>query len=103
MTARVLARIGFEPPADEPHAIAALRDQFLFSPAVYGDNEAVAFARAAAERTKLHPDILKGVCQADAYLNDGAAFGRLVARYQNAGSEHERLVVLAAMGCFQDS
>ncbi len=102
MTARVLARIGFEPPADEPHAIAALRDQFLFSAAVYGDNEAIAFARAAAERTKLHPDILKGVCQADAYLNDGAAFGRLVARYQNAGSEHERLVVLAAMGCFRD-
>ena len=103
MTARVLAQIGFEPPAEEPHAIAALRDQFLFSAVVYGVEEAIAFAREALERPDLHPDIIKGVYRADAYLNDGAALERLVARYQRAGSEHERLVVLAAMGCFRDA
>ncbi len=102
MTARVLGQIGFEPPADEAHATAALRDQFLFSAVVYGDEAAVAFARSAAGRTDLHPDILRGVYQSDAYLNDGAALERLVARYQSAGSEHERLVVLAAMGCFRN-
>ena len=101
MTARVLAQIGFEPPASEPHAIAALRDQLLFSAVVYGDKAAVAFARAAVTRTDLSPDILKPVCQADAYLNGGAALERLVARFQRTASEHERLVVLAAMGWFR--
>ncbi len=102
LTSRVLSHVGFEPPPDEPHAVAALRDQFIFSGAVYGAEEAIAFVDAAADRADLHPDILKGVCQADALLNDGAAFERLVDRFQNAGSEHERLVVLAAMGCFRD-
>ncbi len=102
MTARMLAQIGFEPAPDEPHAIAALRDQFLFSAVVFGDTEAIAFARAAVERSDLHPDILKAVYQADAFLNGGSALERLVARLQRAGSEHERLMVLAAMGCFRD-
>ncbi len=102
LTTRVLAHTGFEPPAAEPHAIAALRDQFIFSAVVYGADDAIAFARVAAKRTDLHPDILKGVYQADAFLNGEAAFTRLRERYQSAGSEHERLVVLAAMGCFRD-
>ncbi len=102
MTARILAQIGFEPAADESHAIATLRDQFLFSAVVFGDTEATAFARATAERSDVHPDILKAVHQADAFLNGGAAFERLVARFQRASSEHERQVVLTAMGCFRE-
>ncbi len=102
LASRVLAHIGFEPTPDESHAVAALRDQFIFSAVAYGSEEAMAFVNAAADRADLHPDVLKGVCQADALLNDGAAFERLIGRFQNAGSEHERLVVLAAMGCFRD-
>ena len=102
LTARALAQVGFEPPAEESHAVAALRDQFIFSAVVYGAEEATAFVRTVADRSDLHPDILKGVYQADAFLNGGVAFERLIERYQTAGSEHERLVVLAAMGCFRD-
>ncbi len=102
LTSRVLAHIGFEPLPDEPHAVAALRDQFIFSAVTYGAEEAMAFVNASADRADLHPDVLKGVCQADALLNDGVAFERLIDRFQKAGSEHERLVVLAAMGCFRD-
>jgi tricorn protease interacting factor F2/3 len=98
----VLAAVGFEPPEEEPHVVAALRDQLLFSAVVYGADAAVAFVRGAAGRSDLHPDILKGVCQADAFLNGGAAYARMVDRLQTTGSEHERLVLLAAMGWFRD-
>jgi hypothetical protein len=79
-----------------------LRDQFIFSAVLYGAEGAAAFADEAAQREDLHPDILKGVCQADAFLNGEAALARLIKRLESCGSEHERLVLLAAMGCFRD-
>jgi tricorn protease interacting factor F2/3 len=102
LTSRVLAAIGFAPVQDEPHAIAAVRDQFIFSAVVYGAEEAAVFVQAAAGRSDLHPDILKGVWQADAFLNGGEALARMIDRLEASASEHERLVLLAAMGCFRD-
>ncbi len=102
LTMPVLEAIGYEPPENEPHAIAALRDQFIFSAVLYGAEGAASFVNAAIGRADLHPDILKGVCQADAFLNGEAALARLVERLESCDSEHERLVLLAAMGCFRD-
>ena len=91
LTMRVLEVIGFEPPQKEPHAIAALRDQFIFSAVLYGAEGAASFAGEAVQRDDLHPDILKGVCQADAFLNGEAALARLIKRLESCGSEHERV------------
>ncbi len=102
LTMRVLEAIGFEPQDEETHAIAALRDQFIFSAVLYGAEGAASFAGEAVQRADLHPDILKGVSQADALLNGEAALARLIARLESCDSEHERLVLLAAMGCFRD-
>lgn len=102
MTSRVLAAIGFAPVQDEPHAVAALRDQFIFSAVVYGVDEAVAFVQEVAGRPDLHPDIFKGVCQADAFLNGGDALARMIDRLEASDIEHERLALLAAMGWFRD-
>ena len=102
LTSRVLAAIGFAPVQDEPHAIAALRDQFIFSAVVYGVEAAKAFVQEVAGRSDLHPDVLKGVWQADAFMNGGVALARMIDRLEASDSEHERLVMLSAMGCFRD-
>jgi tricorn protease interacting factor F2/3 len=102
ITARVLDAIGFEPADDEPHTIAALRDQFIFSGVIFGVDAAIDFAHQAAARSDLHPDILMAVRKADAWLNGADALARMIERFQAAGSEHERLVLLTAMGWFRD-
>jgi tricorn protease interacting factor F2/3 len=101
----VLARIGHDPRPEEGRTTAILRDQILFDAAQYGDREAEAFAlkrfEALRQGGSVHPDILRSVLQVGARHGDGRAFAWFDRRFQTSESEHERLNLLAALGCFR--
>jgi aminopeptidase N len=102
----VLERIGLDPRSGEPHGTARLRDELLWPAVVYGASGLGARLRerlrALAAGADLHPDLLKGVLQAGAWLEGMAFLDPLVERFQKAAGEHERLAVLTALGSFQD-
>ncbi len=101
----VLARIGCAPRAEEDQTTAILRDQILFDAVQYGCREAAAFALERFEELRkggtVHPDILRSVMQAGAWHGDGRDFKWFDRRFQQCESEHERMTVLAALGCFR--
>jgi aminopeptidase N len=101
----VLERIGYEPLADEAQTTAILRDQFLFDAIQYGCREAEAFAlkrfQELLDGGRIHPDILRSVMQAGAHCGDDRVLAWFDRRFQASESEHERLTILAAIGCFR--
>jgi tricorn protease interacting factor F2/3 len=106
MAERVLTSIGWRPAPEEAHVTAALRDQLLWHAVLYGSEAAQDFADAAFQRLMagktVHPDILKAVLQSGALLHDARAFTWMTGRLDQTASEHERLTIMAAMGCFRD-
>ncbi|MBW1699509.1 MAG: M1 family metallopeptidase [Deltaproteobacteria bacterium] len=102
----VLDRIGYEPTSDEPHACSVLRDRIIWHALVYGTKPMEAFAQRQVNRLlkdqTIHPDIQKSIMQATALLAGERAYGWLKQRFQTSKSEHERLNLLLAMGCFKD-
>jgi tricorn protease interacting factor F2/3 len=103
----VLAKIGYEPAQDEAHPISMLRDQIIWQAALYGSRPTLEFAhnqfRALMNGDTLHPDILNSVMRAGALGGDGQVFDWFVRRLQASQIEHERMNILAAIGCFQDA
>jgi len=101
----VLARIGCAPHAEEDQTTAILRDQILFDAVQYGCREAEAFALERFEELRkggtVHPDILRSVLQTGAWQGDRREFNWFDRRFQKCESEHERMTVLAALGCFR--
>jgi len=101
----VLDRIGCAPRPDEAHTTAILRDQVLFDAVQYGCREAEAFALERFEDLRkdraVHPDILRSVLQVGAWNGDGRVLGWFERRFQKCESEHERMTLLAALGCFR--
>jgi tricorn protease interacting factor F2/3 len=81
-----------------------LREQMLWHAVVYGQKDAVDFARAQFEWLAgggaVAPDIAKSVMQAGALLGGEGAFDWLCGRLEAAASEHERMNILTALGCF---
>ena len=51
----------------------------------------------------VHPDILKAVLQGGALLYNTRALEWMTHRLDHTESEHERLTIMAAMGCFRDA
>jgi tricorn protease interacting factor F2/3 len=104
--AAVLERIGYEPRPEEGQTTAVLRDQLLFDAVQYGSRAAEAFTLERFEALRqggaVHPDILRSVLQAGAWHGDGRAFAWFDRRFQTSPSEHERLTLLAALGCFRE-
>jgi len=104
---RALARTGLAPQPEEKHTTSALRDAVLFQAAEQGVREAQAFLMESFEAmrkgTAVHPDISRAVLQAGAAFGDGNALDWLRTRLRTAESEHDRINVLHALGCFQDS
>ncbi len=103
---RVLGGIGYEPRPEESHATSALREAAIWQAALYGSTEAAGFG---AERFRdltagrpVAPDILKSVMQVGARELGSEAFEWLAGRIDAAQSEHERLNILSAMGCFRE-
>jgi aminopeptidase N len=102
---RVLASIGWAPLEGEAHVTAALRDQLLWHAVLFGLDPAMAFAGEAFQGLmagkEVHPDILKAVLQAGALLHDDKALQWMIQRLERTRSEHERLTIMVAMGCFR--
>jgi len=103
---QVLLDLGLSPDPKETHAIAVLRDQMLWQAVLYGSQEAKTFARnqfnALTEGKTIHPDIKKGVMQAGAFFGSRDTFDWFTAQIQQAVSEHDRMNLLASIGCFRD-
>ncbi|MGE5256229.1 MAG: M1 family metallopeptidase [Hyphomicrobiales bacterium] len=101
----VLEHIGYEPRADEGQTTAILRDQLLFDAIQYGCQEAETFALKRFQELlggdRVHPDILRSVMQAGAHCGGESEFTWFERRFQTSESEHERLTILAAIGCFR--
>jgi tricorn protease interacting factor F2/3 len=104
---RVLDTIGWLPAGEESHPTAALRDQLLWHAALYGSDpakEAAGTAFADLMRgVALPPDLLKAALQAGALIYDAEALNWMTDRLERTTSEHERLAIMAALGCFRTS
>ena len=102
---RVLDKIGYEPREGERHTAAVLRDLILWHAVLYGSEKAAAAAAHGFSTLlgggKAHPDLMRSLMQAGAYLMGEEAFQWLAARFEGSTSEHERMNVLAGMGCFR--
>ena len=103
---KVLDRIGYVPSRGESVTTSLLRDQILWHAVIYGSVNAAEFA---ADRFKsllggemVHPDILKSVLMAGALAGGAGALKWLISRFESCDSEHERIQILTAMGCFQN-
>ena len=94
------------PSRREAHAAALLRDQILWPSLLLGSvdagRELVGLYRQMAEGGSISPDIMKSVLQAAALQGDRRTLDWFIRRLENSASEHERLNILMAMGCFSD-
>jgi len=103
---RVLGAIGWLPSDRESHVTAALRDQLLWHGVLYGSAAAGEAAGRAFQELRqgkrLHPDLLKAALQAGALLYDAQALDWMSDRLERSTSEHERLAIMAALGCFRE-
>jgi tricorn protease interacting factor F2/3 len=102
---QALRRIGFEPQAGEAQTTSILRDQLLFEAVQYGSRELESFALGRfadlVAGRPVHPDILRSVLQTAARCGDRRTFSRLERRFRTSESEHERMTILSALGCFR--
>jgi tricorn protease interacting factor F2/3 len=103
---RVLDRIGFEPKADEDPMLSMLRDQILWPAALFGSQAVIEFAAGQNLRLRkdqaVHPDLLKSVLQVTAFSGDDSTLDWLKKRAETTVSEHERIHIVSALGCFSD-
>jgi tricorn protease interacting factor F2/3 len=105
LTRKLLTRIGFEPDAGESHTTSMLRDQIILPAVIFGLDSAADFAArrfdALSRGEPVHPDIMKSIMQAGAWMDCKGAFGWFKQRLATAESEHERMNILAALGSFR--
>lgn len=101
---RTLRDIGLEPAAGEPHTTSGLRDQLLWYGAVFGSETTITFALEQFEALRrdkpISPDIMKSVMQVGALRGDKYTFDWFDKRFLTSDSEHDRINVLTAIGCF---
>ncbi len=100
-----LNRAGIEPIEGEPFTVSLMRDQILFPAAVFGAESMTEvvrgkYAALVAGRQTVHPDIQKAVLQIGAWKGAAGDLDWLRERFHQCESEHERLNILAALGCF---
>jgi tricorn protease interacting factor F2/3 len=103
---RVLENIGYEPGREDRHTTSILRDQILWQAARYGSSRAEEFCMTRfsllLKDQKVHPDIQKSVMQVGASCGRREEFEWFVAKVKSSDSEHERMNMLVAIGCFED-
>ena len=106
MHEKTLSAIGYLPVPDENPTTSLLRDQILWPAVVYGSNPAAVFAadqfEALLQGETIHPDILKSVLMAGALAGGTDILEWFTRRFESCESEHERLQILTALGCFRD-
>ena len=106
MHEKVLSAIGYLPVTDETLTTSLLRDHILWHAVVYGSSPAAVFAadqfEALRQGKAIHPDILKSVLMAGALAGGRDTLEWLIRRFESCDIEHERIQVIAALGCFRD-
>jgi aminopeptidase N len=103
---KALSRIGYEPAGDESQAVSIMREQLLWNAAIFGSEKAARFGReqfaSLCDGKGVHPDLMRSVMQIGALHGKGETFDWLEKTLAASGNEHERLNILAAMGCFRE-
>jgi aminopeptidase N len=103
---KVLENIGYQPEPDEKHTTALLREQLIWHAVLCGSEKIAGFARkqfaAMLQGQAVHPDLMKSVMQAGAFIGNEQAFEWLDRRFRSSGIEHERMNILTALGCFKE-
>ena len=101
---RILNCIGWDPKDDEAYTTNLLRDHILWPAAIFGLEGIKEFTdskfSAMQTGTSIHPDIQKSVLQLVALRGDQDRLAWLEARADASTSEHERLNIYTALGCF---
>ncbi|MGB5984698.1 MAG: M1 family metallopeptidase [Desulfobacterales bacterium] len=99
-----LAQCGLESAAPLAPPMAILKDRLLSQALIYGSDEATDFAQAQFQKLRsgatVDAAILKSVLLAGALHGDGETLDFLTHRFETAPSEHERTLVLLALGGF---
>ncbi len=102
----LLGRIGCLPTADEPSTTRVLRDNIIYKAAVLGTNVALSFGVDAFKDlmsgASLDPDVKKSVMQVGALADAKTAFSWFKEQLEITEFEHERMSILAALGCIAD-
>jgi len=103
---RVLESIGYEPAGEDGHTTSILRDQLLWQAALFGSAKAEDFCMSRfsllLRDQKVHPDIQKSVMQVGASCGSRETFEWFAGKIKSSQSEHERMNMLVAIGCFKD-
>jgi tricorn protease interacting factor F2/3 len=101
---KIFAGIGYAPSPEEAFSTSILRDQILWHAVNYGSKKAEDFAarqfNSLVEGESVHPDILKSVMMTAALCGQENTLNWFIKRFELSESEHERLNVLIALGCF---
>jgi tricorn protease interacting factor F2/3 len=104
---RILKHIGYEPTPEEPQTISMLREQVLWHAAIYGHEDVLGFAEKQFDTLvkggSIHPDISKSIMQAGAFMGGKSAYDWLCHHLETTASEHARMNVLTALGCFRET
>ncbi|MCP4109712.1 MAG: M1 family metallopeptidase [Desulfobacteraceae bacterium] len=104
---KVLSKIGAEPAPDEKNTISNMRDRVIWPAAIFGSEQVTDFAsnqfKTLMSGGTVHSDIMKSIMQAGALNGQDEAFDWFAGRLESSESEHERMNILIAMGCFRDS
>ncbi len=100
-----LSTIGLAPSTEEPHSRSILRDRLLWPAAMAGVREAEQFGKEKfAEMVSgnpVDPEIFSAVARIGAMTGGQEAFSWFMQRLADSESEHERMAVAAAIGCFR--
>jgi tricorn protease interacting factor F2/3 len=103
---QVLSSIGYEPREGETHAASILREQCIWYAVVYGSKGVAEFAQSMfsslLEGRKVHPDMMKSLFQVGAFSGRRKTLEWFAERARTSDSEHERMNILMALGCFKD-
>jgi aminopeptidase N len=105
LTGNILSHIGWEPKSDEAHTTTLLRDHILWPAAIFGLEGIRTFTEtkfaAMQKGASIHPDIQKSVLQLAALNGDSNVLDWFKERSTISTSEHERLNIHMALGCFR--
>ena len=101
---RLLA-IGLSPSKEDAHDRSILREQLLWPAAAAGVREVEDFGGEMFDNLlsgrPVDPEVFKGVLQIGAMTHGSKALSWFLYRMADSESEHERMAVLSAMGCFR--
>lgn len=103
---KVLEDMGYEPDPGEKHTKSILRDKIIFHLSLYGSKNAELFAHdkfaLIMKGESVHPDIIKSAMLVGALNGDEEVFDWFDIRLRSSESEHERMNIIMALGCFKE-